>query len=380
MQIRRSLFSFAFAMSICLTSSFVAQATAAPTKGGPGLTHTAMVTNETGWGTTDSRVLWTTNGGRTWQTMLSVPKLSPFPNEGQHFVFAPVGQDDAWAVTATNHGLRTYRTQDAGTTWAQTQLRLGGSQHASSPGGLTFADSTHGWLLLHDGVAAGSAPNAILRTADGGHHWSLVEFNDLAGHSSPMSLPACDGAVSYLSFVNSTTGWSTGTCGAGPQIEEVFRTHNGGRTWHQEAVPTPGFKRTYFAAGSVIPVGVHRLLLLPVSLATPSAFLLYRSIDGSLSWKPTTPIWVRSPYSYLGPQFTFEALNNLVCWVAIGNALRRTTNGGIKWYGMSSHLPFRTPTQLDFVNKHDGFALSFLVGGASRMYATTDSGRHWYKV
>jgi hypothetical protein len=84
-------------------------------------------------------------------------------------------------------------------------------------GELIFADAVHGWLLLHDGAAAGSAPQAILRTTNAGRRWTRVEFNYLIGHPSPKSLPACDGAVAYLSFTRhaSKVTWSSPREGSG---------------------------------------------------------------------------------------------------------------------------------------------------------------------
>ena len=241
------------------------------------------------------------------------------------------------------------------------------------PGDLVFSDAMHGWLLLHDGAAAGSAPHSILRTVDAGRHWTRVEFNYLGRHS-PMSLPGCDGAAGYLSFMNATTGWAMGICGAGPQFEEVFGTHDGGHTWHQSAIPTPGTNLSWFDPGTVVVVGMHRFLLLPVSLAKPRQFVLYRSIDGGLSWKPTTPIPGGSPNASMGPDFSYGPLTNLISWVLIGHTVYRTTDGGVEWYPMTSTFGFGSQIQLDFVTKHDGFAVN---SGAQHILVTTDSGRHW---
>lgn len=51
----------------------------APNAVGPLLTHIAMTSAEAGWGTTPTRVLRTTDGGRTWRTVLSWKPTTPVP-------------------------------------------------------------------------------------------------------------------------------------------------------------------------------------------------------------------------------------------------------------------------------------------------------------
>ena len=340
------------------------------------LTHLAMSTARIGWGTTAHAIVRTTDGGRTWHTVLTVPR-PPSTTWPGYFSFASIGTNRAWAVATSPKGVRTYQTANAGATWTFSWQSYAGQKRTPVAGQLIFADSVHGWLLLHDGAAAGSAPHSILRTSDGGRQWSRVEFNYL-NRRSPRSLSPCDGAAGNLSFVSSSTGWATGMCGATPQYTQVDATSDGGRTWRPVALPTPGFKLGWFEPGIVYVI--HGILLLPVSVAGPASFVLYRSIDGGLRWKPTTPIPGPSPHpNYVGPQFGFDALNNLVSWVDIGDVLYRTTDAGIKWYVMSKSPNLPTSAEFDFVTRHDGFALRPAMGSA-HIFFTSDSGRHWRRI
>jgi len=245
------------------------------------------------------------------------------------------------------------------------------------PAQLVLADPAHGWLLLLGSPAAGSAPQAILRTSNSGRSWTRVEFAYLNGHRSHLSLSSCNGAVANLSFINSTVGWATGQCGAFPEGKLISQTTDGGRAWHAVAVPTPGFKLSYFDPGQVTLVG-RGLLLLPVSLTRPAAFILYRSIDGGMSWKPTSAIRARGVAQYIGPAMSYGPFSNLTSWVMLNGVLHRTTDGGNAWYVMARHSGLGAQPELDFVNQNDGFALRG--PSSSHIFITTDSGRQWRKI
>lgn len=376
--------------AVCLITLSSVSARSGPNYSKPWLSRVVMTSAKTGWGTSPAHVLKTMDGGRTWRTVLAIPNVSTVAIGGPHVLFASIGLDTAWAVIPSAHGLRTYRTVNGGVTWAYSHQPFAGENNTWGPQQLVFADPQHGWLLLHDGVNSNSrvsstlgtlhsrsegslcgifryVPHEILRTSDGGRVWTRIEYALVNNHTSRRALPPCDDPGTYLSFINAKIGLATCTCGA----KHVFRTEDGGRMWRQEAMPAP---MTDSAPGQLTVVGPHKILLLPVALDSPPAFVLYRSIDGGLSWKPTTAIGSSSDFSP-----NFSPLSNLTSWVELGPVLRRTTDGGIRWYVMTKKAPFIVPPQLDFVNKSDGFALS-PTGGSHHLWVTTDSGRHWCKI
>jgi photosystem II stability/assembly factor-like uncharacterized protein len=120
----RHMLIIGFAFSICMASSSTAVATNASSGSGLLLTHIAMVTTKTGWGTTLSRVVRTMDGGRTWRTVLTVPRPAPLPTNGPYFAFASIGLNHAWAVSSSPRGLQTYRSANAGATWTHTKCSM----------------------------------------------------------------------------------------------------------------------------------------------------------------------------------------------------------------------------------------------------------------
>jgi photosystem II stability/assembly factor-like uncharacterized protein len=142
---------------------------------------------------TDSLVLFTADGGATWQRQ-TVPTRA----ELIHLDF--VGDKRGWIVGDKGTSLRT---DDGGQTW--TRLR---SNTKETLYHVDFLDEEHGWAV--------GARGTILRTIDGGAAWLTVVT------------PVARGTLLSVGFVNEDEGWIVGRGGV------ILRSSDGGRTWVQQ--------------------------------------------------------------------------------------------------------------------------------------------------
>ena len=347
---------------------------------GPQLSHLVMTSATQGWAVGADGILRTADGGHVWKTVLQI-RQGPGQSGFTRVTFASTGTRQAWVVaSAGSKKLRSYHTTNAGGSWSEHEQVIPDSAWANAPTQLLFSDPLHGWLLLYGQPGAGSITYTILRTADGGSSWRMTQKSG-----------SCNGALNNLSFTGPKVGFKTGMCFAATQIQELYRTNDGGRTWSKFAVKTPGFKVSYFDAGLVWVTGSR--LSMPVSLMSPSAFVLYRSGDGGSTWHASKSIQVKIScqhnhavafgggcVSNIGPPYSYGALSSTTSWVLIKHVLRRTTNGGAGWSVMSRHTAFGSGPQpgvlpqIDFVTTRVGFVLPRI---GRDIYVTFDSGRVW---
>jgi len=76
-----------------------------------------------------------------------------------------------------------------------------------------------------------------------------------------------------------------------------YRSSDRGRTWHVQSLPWPhGYHVNSWNLEPPAFTGIYGVL--PVSLATPAAFVLYVTRDGGGHWLPTTPIRERSALAW----------------------------------------------------------------------------------
>jgi photosystem II stability/assembly factor-like uncharacterized protein len=246
-----------------------------------------FVTSTRGWVAGRSgTIMATTNGGSSWKRQKVPTKLDL---NGIDFVSTTKG----WAVGA---GAAIVATTNGGRTWKRqkcsTQVDL---SHVE------FVDATHGW-------AAAMEKGVILRTTDGGKHWTK---------SVARVLPWPGGYICDLCFVDRKHGWACGISPAGADtLGTVFGTSNGGRSW-KVLVPSKSFVIAEEAAISVEfrdrstgwIVGEHGYLAL--------------TTNGGKTWQQGTRI---APDETL---FDVEFVSKTVGYVVgTGGTIVKTTTGG----------------------------------------------------
>jgi photosystem II stability/assembly factor-like uncharacterized protein len=147
----------------------------------------------------------TTDGGRTYRVVLRTRR----PVE----TVQTIGSRGAFVVTFDK---QTYRTLDRGRTWQPWHTRIGAS----------FATPRIG-LGFRTYVVGSRIRMTMLHTSDGGHTWQRLRA-------------PCISEFPDIDLVTPQLGWMVcgGEPGAGNEEKEVFRTHDGGRTWQEGAATT----------------------------------------------------------------------------------------------------------------------------------------------
>ena len=271
-----------------------------------------------------NEILHTTSGVQHW-TIVPPPigrqaiiEVAWVDGESARILTTSAGALDNVEQTYTLTG---WRTDDGGASWTEGQpftVLLETGQDPNTASNLDFVDPLHGWFFDAQDGAIG-APMFILRTLDGGLHWSQVEVTPAKGAAAHGALPV--GCAAYgMDFLNPTTGWVAGQCSGLATLFDV--THDGGATWSPQRI------------------ACMNCALYP-------------------------------------PQFT-SSRNGRLFGENGTNVLFATNDGGRTWSGRASP-PGNWP---DFVDARHGFTLG-LTGNdnpAAIMWTTTDGGVTWGQV
>lgn len=190
-----------------------------------GLTAMDMIAARSGWiaitghGAAAPTVLeYTSDSGLRWQ-----PIALPSSARGQaidqlDFLSARIG----WVETSAANGpapstnARVYHTVNGGKTWLRESLPS--VRHGAFADLIAFSSPSVGWVLTADQSSAGFQQKWLYRTSNGGESWTKI------ASSSAKTLPI-GGYASLMSFVNGRVGYLQFARGA------LLRTADGGKHW-----------------------------------------------------------------------------------------------------------------------------------------------------
>ncbi|HEY6407441.1 MAG TPA: hypothetical protein VIY29_08235 [Ktedonobacteraceae bacterium] len=324
------------------------------------VTSLHMIDATTGWALTANKVLRTTDGGNHWMDV--TPLHTPL-SRGSIADFQTASL--AWiAIRQANTATELIvRTTDGGQTWQQSMVQ------APFVKQMTFIDAQHGWILSGKENAAGVPAESVsvLRTTDGGQIWQSISSALFADVTPPGQLPY-GGQKSGIHFLNTTTGWVSGTVTLN-DLAWLYVTHDGGSTWQHQTLPLPkdvpsaqlSIQSPLFfsALDGILPVGF-------TDLATGKglATVIYATHDGGTTWQTTTAV----PIALVAVSF-FDLQHG---WMTDGTTLFVTSNGGQHWTKLAANTNFKNITQLDFVSSAIGWAIN-----GQRMLKTVDGGQTW---
>jgi photosystem II stability/assembly factor-like uncharacterized protein len=253
-------------------------------------------------------------------------------NSGASFTLQQLDYQDllgAW-LNAEGLGLlvgdaRVYRTTDMGAGWQPVQI---GTAHTVL-NKVSFGDALHG--ASAGWQTQGGFEGGILRTEDGGRHWSGIGSNsDWLG----IHLRA-DGV-----------GWQGGSSGINRRTTDYFATSTQGTTSPSVAIRcTWAFNATTaIVAGGYINGGC------------------YRTTDGGINWQHTS----------MGSIFDLFFVNDLVGYCGgEGGGLQKTVDGGITWQPITSPSTASIHT-IFFLDELTGF-----IAGEGSGWRTMDGGETW---
>jgi len=319
-----------------------------------------MANENAGWGTTETKVVRTYDGGVTWYDVtppgLEVVAYSPyvFRDSQTAWLLIP-GPDPLGEGTL-------YRTADGGLTW----------NSASTPFGfasLQFLDSINGFAMADLGAGAGSQAVAIYQTLDGGATWRRNYLNDPTVAGAGDSLPL--GGQKYgVTFRDSMHGWVGGSIPMEGVIY-LYATQDGGQTWAEQKLAMPaGFENAFTGADAPLFFSAAEGVL-PVGLATDiSARVFYRTTDGGATWTAGQPAALYGWYDIVSPLDFF-------IWNG-APLLSVTHDGGMTWSEITPNVDLSALlTAFQFVNSNVGWALASHDGADTTLYKTSDGGVTW---
>lgn len=319
----------------------------------PNLWFFYFVDESFGWGTTETKVVRTDDGGVTWYDA-TPPGLDFVGYSSNAFLDAAT----AWIL---NDSGVLYRTTDGGSSWTSSLAPF-------SYAGLQFLDASNGFAMADLGAGAGSQGVAIYKTTDGGATWQVV-FQHEPG--ADKSLPL--GGQKYgFTFLNASRGWIGGSIPMDNYIY-LYVTQDGGATWSEagltlpagyESAQTGNYAPIFFSANDGI---------LPVNLVLPAepgiAAVFFITHDGGLTWTPGQVIPGGRPAS-------LYSANGIVAWG--GGPFYVSRDGGQTWGTVMPDTDFTDLlSDVQFVNANTGWALTTHDGTDTSLYRTSDGGATW---
>ena len=361
-------------------------------------------------GQADRQLVWaagikslylTSDGGASWRTV-TPPNLANQYVAERVITLEAVGQNDLWLVLYDVPGLVPYgesqdgsdrgegvdRSTDGGRTW--TFSTLPGCLQLCGPAALSFVDADHGFAAMSADPGNPDAPPAMFfATQDGGATWQKVGTPpDFGGVD--MGGPAPD---SKLLFTSTQDGWAVSGPLEGPNATTsnpggvVYRTTDGGTTWSvAPGLPAGDMSLpTFFGSNDGV------VLRDPETPSTVPG-VVYVTHDGGATWSPVTlPRAVVSTYkggASLAGRFSAVSPTH---WLVVNQTkLYATTDGGRHWTATAPTPAFQATSAL-FTSSRDGLAVgqfahcTFVATAAHPnppscyplLVLTSDGGLHW---
>jgi photosystem II stability/assembly factor-like uncharacterized protein len=269
----------------------------------------------------DGVLFRSTDRGDTWEQR----PLPPYHGGGGPPEVSFADAQDGWYTTGgvpetecNGAGEQVWRTTDGGATWqvvAAVSGPAGGSgiAYAQCKQGLSFIDSTHGFLDSWDD----SHQPTIYRTSDGGRTWTGASLADPPGYITEGAGTALRAGLVRAfgsTLVVPAWGLQPGVQQAGLLNEYVYRSLDGGTTWHYLA-------KAPNAADSV-------------TFITASRWLQLIEPDQSMETTDSGRSWHSFPTDYsqaapIAPEVSFG--DPLVGYATVRGTILRTTDGGAHW-------------------------------------------------
>jgi photosystem II stability/assembly factor-like uncharacterized protein len=257
-------------------------------------------------------------------------------------------------------------TADGGRTWRTTTLP---GCYACANTHLSFLDDRSGFALTLGEDAHAKIVRRLYRTTDGGRRWELVRNMPFSGR---------------IEFTGPKTGWAltdparwlqTGCCAIPVEEGIVYRTLDGGYTWHRVALPTPARAMRFFGPRdgvvAVLPEGRRR---------HRRRVGVYTTSDGGSTWTAhSAPAAADQSDSRQGiPDFPFSAAS-VSDWALFAHGtLFRTRDGGRTWTTVDpTPRPQPSVWSVDFATPSRGWAIFAAGEAGAALVRTTDGGRTW---
>ena len=154
-------------------------------------------------------VLVTNNGGRAWERVADDRLPAALPGEGAFAAsgtnVAVVGREHVWIGTSTS---RVIRSTDGGRTWTASNTPIATSQ-ATGIFSIAFRDVQHGVVVGGNYRQEAEAVDNVAVTSDGGATWTLVNRRGLSGFRSVVAWVPAAGDQALIAIGPSGSDWSS---------------------------------------------------------------------------------------------------------------------------------------------------------------------------
>jgi len=326
-----------------------------------------MFDENLGWGMrglrgTKETILRTRDGGLTW-TEANPPEPMTSGVSPQPFMIGFfLDPNHAWV--RNSHSTRVWRTNDGGQTWDSSELPDIEFFYPSEifPDTIFFTDPDHGWLMFYLESGMSHQYVNLYHTTDGGATWEkLVDPTGVGG------LQGC--CKTGMAFHDLQTGLVTYE--QGPYTEpHVSWSHDGGRTWQYQALPSPfedpddvqnGYCTTHsphLFSPQTITLGVECRIS---SDCEQTYSYVYTSTDAGENW-------TNMPCPGRSIQF-FTQTNGY----SFGPDIYKTENSGQTWDFVSTN---DWQAEFHFIDPQNGWAVTQMEEDRL-LYQTTDGGLTW---
>ncbi len=352
------------------------------TSGGVGFLASGL-TPYTGKAPAPAEIQRTTDQGRTWATV--------WRGSGYRLTWIGTAGYKVVAAGLAGNGLKPFLLEGngAGTAWDLVDVSVSsaavplGIQAGTAPTVVAeiwgryrfhFVDESLGFATPDPMVGQATAlPGELLRTTDGGRHWSPVVL--LGGEPT-----------AGVAFVSTARGFVTGTGASNRCENQIWATSDGGSTWRA----VPGTCRAYLLTSLAFTSAV-------TGFAAGGQYVKYvdnqqldmlKTTDGGRHWYSTYRASVPGPVTLDFNPFADVAFFNPLDGLAldggqtaggsgpIGGHLWRTTDGGRTW----SELGVKG-LRLVLDGRHGAWLVGGEVGqGGDVLWRSLDLGRTWAPV
>lgn len=301
----------------------------------PRLRAMGLVAPDTGFTIRDDRLIWSEDGGITWQDITPAPIQNSSETKYRLLTAGFFDRSTGLAILErTQDGaIFAYMIEEDGRTGEMTPLLVPvpGTDIPAQGANLNYVDANTAYVSIKLQSGSAFSLGRLFATEDGGRTWQ------------ERTLPAGEA----VAFLDTLRGWTTGRSPSGPLL---YRTIDGGRSWEAQSLPL---------SSPEMDIGLPRFLqdghgLLPVvqpAQGDTRLILLY-TLDKGDTWEVLNTFIL--PGEMTGDEVdSFSAISPTHWWI--------TFNGKLISPGMESQLsaldlPAGVIT-LDFSDEQQGWAL-----------------------
>ena len=348
-----------------------------------------MLNTTNGWGIgqveTDlnDHILYTNDGGRSWQDVTPTQALVDAPPQGLTAIPFFNTNGDAW-VTFTSQTpqppssqtQRFWHSSDNGKTWQSSELLLTGFQmEYFAPFQLGFLDAQNGWVIAHVKAETSHDYITAFTTADGGATWNRA----IDSERNP-ELMSCQ--KTGLVFSTSVNGWLTGNCPGLMTGLFFYSSTDSGQTWQQASLTPPNKQPADFFTGNTAACGIPELVHLSARTTLLTVRCDIHATKQTVSWLYTGELGVMHEGHQLPTPFgAIQFLNADEGWLvgtwrndpSAPGEIYHTTDGGESWTQLITTGWQGIP---NFINSNTGWVVARTADKVALVFSN-DGGLTW---